>query len=82
LERQSWLQSKAAGKSRFIWRQVLSSLIFWLILMPALDLLAFKSTPFSLSMILIDLAMLLVFLLEGYLRGGWKWDDLEKKFPA
>jgi hypothetical protein len=22
-----------------------------------------------------------IFLLEGYLTGGWIWKDLEKKFP-
>jgi hypothetical protein len=35
--------SKAAGRSRFIWRQMLDSLAFWLILMPLLDLLAFQN---------------------------------------
>jgi hypothetical protein len=74
--------SKAAGRSRFIWRQMLDSLAFWLILMPLLDLLAFKTDPLSVQNVVIDLILLPVCLLGGYLKGKWRWQDLEKKYPA
>ena len=82
LERQSWLMTKAAGRNRFIWRQMLYSLVFWLILMPLLDLLAFITNPLSVQNVVIDLILLPVCLLGGYLEANWRWQDLEKKYPA
>ena len=73
--------TKAAGRNRFIWRQMLYSLVFWLILMPVLDLLAFKTNPLSMQNIVIDLILLPVSLLGGYLEAKWRWKDLEKKYP-
>ena len=81
LERQSWLVTKAAGRNRFIWRQMLYSLVFCLILMPAIDLLSFKTNPLSMQNVVIDLILLPVFLLGGYLEGKWRWQDFEKKYP-
>jgi len=74
--------TKAAGRNRFIWRQMLFSLAFWLILMPLLDLLAFRTNPLSVQNVVIDLVLLPVCLLGGYLEGKWRWQDLEKKYPV
>ena len=74
--------TKAAGRNRFIWRQMLYSLVVWLILMPVLDLVAFKTNPLSMQNIVIDLILLPVCLLAGYLEAKWRWKDLEKKYPA
>jgi hypothetical protein len=52
------------------------------ILMPLLDLLAFKTDPLSVQNVVIDLILLPVCLLGGYLKGKWRWQDLEKKYPA
>jgi hypothetical protein len=54
----------------------------WLILMPLLDLLAFKTNPLSLQNIVIDLVLLPVCLLGGYLEAKWRWQDWAKKYPA
>ena len=67
--RQSWLMTKAAGRSRFIWRQMLYSLAFWLILMPLLDLLAFKTNPLFVQNILIDLILLPLCLFHAQIFG-------------
>ena len=61
---------------------MLYSLVFWLILMPVLDLLAFKTNPLSIQNIVIDLILLPVCLLGGYLEAKWRWKDLEKKYRA
>lgn len=61
---------------------MLYSLVFWLILMPLLDLLAFKTNPLLTQNIVIDLIVLPVCLLGGYLEAKWRWKDLEKKCPA
>ena len=76
LESQSRLMTDETGRSRFIWRRMLYSLAFWLILMPLLDLLVFKTDPLSLQNIVIDFILLPVYLLGGYLEGKWKWQDL------
>ncbi|SRR5579872_398635 len=74
------LQTKEMGRSRFIRRQILFCLLFWLPLMPVLDWLTDRGPYSSLrSDIFIDLAVLPIFLLGGYLEGRWKWTDLEKE---
>jgi hypothetical protein len=80
IERKQWLEAKAAGRNRFIWRQMLYVLVFGLILMPILDLLAFKTNPLSAQNVVINLILLPVFLLGGYLEGKWRWQDFEKKY--
>jgi hypothetical protein len=69
-----------AGRDRFIWRQMFYVLVFGLILIPILDLLAFKTNPLSTQNVVIDLILLPVFLLGGYLEGKWRWQDFEKKY--
>lgn len=80
IERKQWLEAKAAGRNRFIWRQVLYVLVFGSTLMPILDLLAFKTNPLSEQNVVTDLILLPVFLLGGYLEGKWKWRDFEKRY--
>jgi hypothetical protein len=52
----------------------------WLILMPALALFGDRH-PFSASNVFIDLIMLPIFLLSGYLNGVWRWNEMDKKYP-
>jgi hypothetical protein len=80
-ENQYWHQIKAAGRRRFIWRdEVLGSFFFWLILMPSLALFGHRQ-PFSATNVFIDLIILPIFLLGGYLSGVWRWKELDKKYP-
>jgi hypothetical protein len=81
MEREHWLQTRTRGRSRFIWRQVLSTLLLGLIVVLGVEALRVRPHPFSLrSTILTSLLMLPIFLLGGYLTGRWKWQDLEKKY--
>ena len=82
-EKQDWLQAKARGRNRFIWRRgVLPTFLFWLILMPAIELLGDHRSPFSLqTAVFIGSILLPICLLGGYLEGRWKWQDLERKYP-
>jgi hypothetical protein len=79
--REYWLRSKEQGRPRFILRQMLASVLFWLILMVGLDLLGDRPHTTVQSMVVINLIMLPIFLLGGYLEGRWKWTDLQKKYP-
>ena len=79
LERQSWLMTKAAGRSRFIWRQMLYSLAFSLILMHS-RFACVKTNPLFVQNILIDL-ILLPCACCGYLEGKWRWQH-GKEVPA
>lgn len=90
LMRESWLQTKARGEGRFIRGEMLASLLIGLgvvFVVPALE--AFRNhSPFSMRSILsgrgtvfIDLIVLAICLLGGYLTGRWKWTDFEKKYP-
>jgi hypothetical protein len=75
-----WLETKARGKRQFIRLSVLRSLIFWAILVPVLGV---ANHPLLSSLrweIYMGLILLPIFLLDGYLAGGWQWKDLEKKF--
>jgi hypothetical protein len=77
-ERQDWLQAKARGRNRFIWRRgVLPTLLISLIVVVGVEL--FGSHPSSFS--LLGFFILPVALLGGYLEGRWKWKDFEKKYP-
>ncbi len=80
IERKQWQQARAAGRDRFILRQVLYVLVFGLILMPTLDSFAFKTNPLSAQSLAIDLVLLPVFVLGGYLEGKWGWQDFEKRY--
>ena len=76
------LRTKEQGKGRFIWREVLASVLFWLILTPALYIFEDRTPYWSVrSMVFADLTLLPIFLLGGYLTGRWRWNDLEKKYP-
>jgi hypothetical protein len=82
LERKYWLQTKARGKNRFIWREALFSLPIWLVVVVGVP--TFTGNPHSFSVrsaLFTGLIILPIFLLGGYLTGSWKWKDLEKKYP-
>jgi hypothetical protein len=82
--REEWLQSKTKGKKRFIWREMLWSLPLWLgivVVVPALEAYRDHSDFSVRSTAFIALIMLPIFLLGAYLTAGWKWKDLEKKYP-
>ena len=75
-----WLQTKEQGRTRFIRREVLGSVLFWLVLMPVLDLFGTQSSPWRFTA-LVNFIILPIFVLGGYLEGRWRWADLEKKYP-
>lgn len=79
-ERRYWHLARERGKGRFIRREMLGAFLYWVVLATASLLL--RDQPFNLqSILLADAVLLPVFLLWGYLNAGWKWNDLEKKFP-
>jgi hypothetical protein len=80
--REYWRRTKQQGKARFIRRQMLASLLFWTILFPALYLFEGSSHSTVQTTVLIDLIMLPICLLGGYLEARWRWTDLEKKCSA
>jgi len=82
LERKYWLQTKARGKNRFIWREELFSLLIWLAVVVGVPALGDHPHSFPVrSTVLTGLIILPIFLLGGYLTGSWKWKELEKKYP-
>ena len=91
LKREYWLQCKVRGRARFIWVEgVVPSLLTFCVVVfvvPAFEAFANRS-PISLrSMmsgpwtVLIDLPLLAICLLGGYLTGRWRWADFQKKYP-
>jgi hypothetical protein len=78
IERQSWEWTKARGKARFVRREMLGSLFLWSCLVIAFALF---HRSFSRAELVAWCALLPIFLVHGYLSAGWKWKDLEKKFP-
>jgi hypothetical protein len=79
-ERRYWHLARERGKGRFILREMLGAFLQWAVLATAF--LLFRDRPFTLqSIVLVDVVLLPVFLLWGYLNAGWKWNELEKKFP-
>jgi hypothetical protein len=80
LERQSASWQKERGKRRFIWREVIGSVLMWLIVLPSAQVLANHGSLLTGNFPTAWLIMLPIFLLGGYLTGRWKWQDLEKKY--
>jgi len=87
--RESWLQTRAQGKKRFILREMLANCsITFFAAFGALAMDAFRNpSPFSVRSILSDrtvsvaLILLPILLLGGYLSARWRWTDFEKKYP-
>jgi hypothetical protein len=73
-EREWWLRVKAHGKRRFFVQQLLEILFAWFLI------LAVFSSRNGFHLVLW-LSLLPVLCLWGYLRGRWRWRDLEKKYP-
>jgi hypothetical protein len=79
-ERRYWHLVKEGGKSRFLRREILGAFVQWSLLAAASFL--FRDHPLSLESIgFIDLALLPVFLIWGFLNAGWKWKGMGKKYP-
>ena len=85
LKREHWLQCKARGKNRFIWREgVLPTVLTSYISVLAVAVFGNHEHSFSASVRSIAFPALVLFpvcLLGGYLAGRWKWKDFEKKYP-
>jgi hypothetical protein len=79
IERKQWLEAKAAGKTRFVRRGMVGSLVLGVIVL--LGLALFDSSHSFRESIVPSLVMLPIFLLGGYLTAVWQWQDLEKKYP-
>jgi len=80
-ERKYWADAKARWKTRFIQREATGSVLIWLIVLPAVQVLGNHGSWLSGQFVAIWLVMLPIFLLEGYLTGSWRWKDPEKKYP-
>jgi hypothetical protein len=85
LKREYWLQSKARGKNRFIWREgVLPTLVTGFMGALVVEVFGDHSHSFSVSVrsiAFLALVLLPICLLGGYLTGRWRWKDFEKKYP-
>jgi hypothetical protein len=80
-EREVWFRAKARGKSRFILKRgILPTFVIGLVVLAVVERFGDRRSPFSLDSAVIDLIMLPVFLIGGYLEGKWKWKDLQKKY--
>jgi hypothetical protein len=53
-----WLDAKARGKTRFIWREAIGTILIWLIVLPAVQVFANHERVFSLQFVVIWLTML------------------------
>jgi hypothetical protein len=71
-QREYWRDAKARGKTCFIWREAIGSILVCLIVLPAVRILGNHGHFFSLQFVVIWLIMLPVFSLGGYLTGSWK----------
>jgi hypothetical protein len=81
-ERKYWMDAKACGRTRFIWRKALAQiLVSWLLVPPVVYAFVNKGPVFSMEFLSIWFTLLPVCLLGGYLTGKWKWQDFEKKYP-
>src|ERR1700736_1241762 len=82
-ERQDWLQAKARGRKRFVWRRgVLPTLLICLVVVLFVELFGNHISSFSpRTIVLSTLIILPIALLGGYLQGRWKWKDFVKKYP-
>ncbi len=81
LERQYWLRIKARGKRRFIWREVLFSLLICVVVVVGVPALEGHPRSFSVQSAILAV-MLPICLLGGYLTGRWRWKELEKRYPG
>lgn len=78
-ERLYWAQTRAQGKRRFVFREMVLNIILWL---GITVVLGFTERPTSVQSIASTaIIMLPVFLLGGYLSAMWKWSDFEKNYP-
>ena len=80
-QRKYWLDAKARGRTRFIWRDAIGSILIWLVVLPAVQVFGNHGPLFSRQFVVIWLITLPIFLVGGYLTGSWKWKDLVKKYP-
>lgn len=78
-ERLYWAQTRAQGKRRFIFREMVLNIILWL---GITVVVGFTERPASVqSVTSLAVITLPFFLLGGYLSAKWKWSDFEKKYP-
>ena len=81
IEQKYWQETKAAGKGRFVKREMLGTLVNGVIFLFVLALLD-RSPLDSLKTDFLTLPILLpIFLLGAYLTAHWQWQDLQKKYP-
>ena len=80
-QRKAWLDAKARGKTRFVWREAIGSILIWLVVPPAVQMLQHHGQLFSRQFLIVWFSILPIFQLGGYLTGNWKWKDLEQQYP-
>lgn len=81
IEQRYWLETKAAGKRRFVRRGMLASLVEGIVILLALAFLDRSPSHSMKTDFLTSLIVLVIFLLGGYLTANWQWQDLQKKYP-
>jgi hypothetical protein len=64
-ERKIWLDAKARGKTRFVWRDAIGSIVIWLVVLPAVQVLQYHGQLFSSQFLIVWLIMLPIFLLAA-----------------
>jgi len=78
-EKEYWLHIKSRGKGFLVHREMLGCLLLWFVMSAAQ---VFVDRNRSLRPALFAcLIMLPIFVLYGYLNAGWKWRDLQNKYP-
>ena len=77
-ELKHWELIRARGKKHFIARDMLWSLVFWSIVLLALEL--FGRHRSLGKNVLVGVIMLPILALGAYLRARWSWQDFEKKY--
>jgi hypothetical protein len=80
-QRKNWLVRKARGKTKFIWREAIPSILIWLIALPAAHVFEYHGHLLSAQFLAAWFIMLPIFVLGGYLTGSWRWKDFERKYP-
>lgn len=79
LEQEHAVRMMARGKDAFIWRQgIFPTLVNGYLVVLVLQFWPERSS--LLEALIIASIMLPIFLVGGYLKGRWKWEDLEKKY--
>ena len=80
-ERAYWAETRAQGKKRFMFREMVFNIILWLAITVIVGFTDRPQPNTVRSVASLAIVTLPIFLLGGYLSAKWKWSDFEKKHP-